>query len=109
MCAAAKGVWDQKCALVDGPANSVERDLYTASAGSTATGIVTSSVALSSSSFDQSNALGVSASCTLDKTLTVWGTSVTLPFSQICGSLGMLGNVLLAIGFLLAIRIVGRG
>jgi hypothetical protein len=110
-CAQARAAYDLKCTLVDGPngSSSVEKALYEASAGATGTGIVTSAVALSSSSFDQSNALGVGASCALDKTITVRGTVVTLPFSQVCSSLAMMGNVLLAVGFLLAIRIVGRG
>lgn len=60
------------------------------------------------SSFDTSDALG-GGSCSLNKTIVVRGFTVTLPFDNICSSLAMLGNVLLAISFLLAARIVGRG
>ena len=41
--------------------------------------------------------------------LTVWGRSVTLPLSDLNGPLAALGNVLVAVSFLMAIRIVGRG
>lgn len=65
-------------------------------------------VSIGPSSFDTSDALG-GGSCNLNKTIVVRGLTVTLPFDNICSSLAMLGNVLLAISFLLAARIVGRG
>lgn len=44
-----------------------------------------------------------------DLTITVMGASVTLPLSRINSYLAALGNVLLAVSFLMAVRIVGRG
>jgi hypothetical protein len=108
MCAIAKADNQQKCALIDKV--STESQLYDSvkATGSTS-GLTTSTTALSSSSFDSSNALGVSASCITDRSVTVWGTSVSLPFSQVCGTLGQLGSLLLAISYLSAFAIVARG
>lgn len=111
MCAAAKGVWEQKCALVDG--TSAERTKYenakAAEASGTVPGLTTTTVAITSASFDTSNALGVTGSCALTRTVTVWGHPVSLPFDQVCDALQRLGQVLMLVGFLLAIRIVGKG
>ena len=57
---------------------------------------------------DTSDALGGGA-CISDLNVTVWGQSLTLPFSTICPSLAMLGNLLVAVSMLLAARIVTRG
>lgn len=57
---------------------------------------------------DTSDALGGGA-CIPDLNVTVWGQSLTLPFSTICPSLAMLGNLLVAVSMLLAARIVTRG
>ena len=55
-----------------------------------------------------SDAIG-GASCIGNVTVTVWGRSVSLPFSDICPYLAMLGNVLVAVSMLMAARIVFRG
>jgi hypothetical protein len=66
------------------------------------------SVSIGPSTFDTSDALG-GGSCIGDKTITVAGQSVVIPFSNVCEYLALLGNVLLAVSFLLAARIVTRG
>ncbi|MBH2042675.1 MAG: hypothetical protein I8H87_03875 [Comamonadaceae bacterium] len=58
---------------------------------------------------DSSDALGAGSSGVADLNVTVWGTSVTLPFSMLNPYLAALGNVLLAVSFLIALRIVARG
>lgn len=50
-----------------------------------------------------------SGQCIGDKTVTVAGATVTLPFSTVCQYLEVLGNVLVAVSMLLAFRIIGRG
>lgn len=68
-----------------------------------------STVNVGPSSFDTSDALG-GGGCNLNKTISVWrGYSVTLPFNNACDVLGYFGNVLVAVGLLLAARIVARG
>ena len=55
-----------------------------------------------------SDALG-GGSCITDLNITVWGSAISLPISQICPYLAMLGNVLVAVSMLLAARIITRG
>ena len=57
---------------------------------------------------DQTDALG-GGSCIADRNVTVMGHSISLPFSSICPYLEILGNILIAVSLLLAIRIVMRG
>lgn len=59
-------------------------------------------------SFNSTDAIGGS-SCIADKTIEVMGKSIILPFSALCDELAMLGNILLAVSFLMAARIVTRG
>jgi len=54
------------------------------------------------------DALGA-GQCISDLTVVVVGKSVTLPMSRICPTLAIIGNIMVAISFLAAIRIVGRG
>jgi len=58
---------------------------------------------------DSSDALGASSAGVADLNVTVWGQSISLPFSMLNPYLAQLGNVLLAVSFLLALRIVARG
>ena len=58
---------------------------------------------------DSSDALGASSAGVSDLNVTVWGQSISLPFSMLNPYLSQLGNVLLAVSFLLALRIVARG
>ena len=57
---------------------------------------------------DTSDALG-GGSCIGDLNVTVWGSAVTLPLSNLCQYLAMLGNILVAVSLLMAARIVTRG
>lgn len=57
---------------------------------------------------DVSDALGGGAGVQ-DLNITVAGQSITLPLSVLNSPLAILGNILVAISFLLAFRIVGRG
>ena len=68
-----------------------------------------STVSLSAADIDTSDALGTGAHCIADKVVTVAGQSVLLPFSKVCGSLELLGNVLLGVSLLAAAGIVLRG
>lgn len=107
LCAIAEATHKQKCLL---DTSSAESGVYdSVKNNGTATGIVSSSVTISNSSFDTSNALGVGAACITDRAITVWGTSVTVPFSQVCPAVAVLGNLMLALSFLTAFVIVGRG
>lgn len=67
-------------------------------------------VAIGPGNFDTSNALGGGGgSCNLNKTITVRGYSVALPFNVLCDPLAVLGQILVAVSMLLAARIVTRG
>lgn len=55
--------------------------------------------------FDSSDAIG-GAACITDKTVTVWGKSIVLPFSTVCPVMGYLKTILLAISYLTAAGIV---
>lgn len=58
---------------------------------------------------DSSDALGAGGAGLSDLSITVWGKAISLPFSMLNSYLAALGNVLLAVSFLLALRIVARG
>lgn len=58
---------------------------------------------------DTSDAFGGGGSGVQDLNITVMGQSITLPFSKINSGLDALGRVLVAVSFLIALRIVGRG
>jgi hypothetical protein len=66
-------------------------------------------VTIGAGSFDSTDAIGGGSGCIADKVVTIAGQAVTLPFSAVCGSLALLGNVLMLVSFLLAGRIVVRG
>lgn len=55
------------------------------------------------------DALGAGAAGLSDLNLTVWKTQVTIPLSMLNQYLAAMGNVLLAVSFLVAFRIVARG
>lgn len=58
---------------------------------------------------DTSDALGGGGGGVSDLNLTVAGSSVTLPLSILNDPLRALGSILVAISFLIALRIIGRG
>ncbi|MBU4509361.1 MAG: hypothetical protein KJ740_23500 [Gammaproteobacteria bacterium] len=64
---------------------------------------------IGASDFDTSDALGAGATCIANKSINVMGTSILIPFSDICPYLAILGNILMSVSFLLAGRIVMRG
>lgn len=106
-CAVAREVHARNCSLFE--ANSIERSLYDSEKNKTGvqTG-VPENVSIGPASFDTSDAIG-GGSCIADKSVTIAGSSISIPFSSVCGHLAILGNVLLAVSFLLAVRIVTRG
>jgi hypothetical protein len=112
MCAITREQHTRNCKLFDDN-TSVEAQLYGSeknkSGSQTGSLPGSESVAISSSSFDTSDAIGGGSGCISDKSVTVAGSVVTIPFSTVCGHLAMLGNILLAVSFLLAGRIVVRG
>lgn len=107
MCAVALEQHRRNCALFVDP--SAESELYNTEKGKTGTQYENENVAVGPSNFSQANALGASAQCIQDKVVTVAGSTITLPFSQICSTLQHLGTVLMFIAFLTAYRIVSRG
>jgi len=52
---------------------------------------------------------GLTGSCPADGSFSVLGLGVSLPFSDVCGPLAMLGNVLMGLAMLAAIRIIFGG
>lgn len=106
LCATAKAANAQVCLLSKA---SDESALYETSKSGTSTGITNVNVGISSASFDASNALGTGGACIADMTTTIAGQVLTLPFSNVCPYLQHLGTLLLALSWLTAISIVGRG
>lgn len=107
MCAVALEQHKRNCALfVD---TSTESQLYDTEKGKTGPQYTSETVNLAPSSFSQVNALGGAAQCIQDRVVTVAGSSISLPFSQICSTLQHFGTVLIFISFLVAYRIVSRG
>lgn len=104
-CAHAKETHLQNCKLNK---DTPERQLYESSKGDDADFDNDDVVNVGPSSFSQVPILG-GASCIADKSITVMGSPVSLPFSRVCEYLAMLGNVLMAVGFLLSGRIIMRG
>lgn len=106
-CAIAREQHKRACSLFD--ATSPERTLYEESKGATGNQAPTvPGVAITSSSFDTSNALGAAA-CLVDVPVTIANHQLTVPFSKVCPHLDMLKAVLISVSLLLAGRIVSRG
>lgn len=111
-CAIAREQHVRSCSLFE-DMTSPEAQLYQAKKGlqgDQTTGLPgNSTVTFGPASFNTSNAIGGSASCMPNLQVTVMGASLSLPFNVICPYLGILGNILMAISFLLAARIFMRG
>lgn len=109
-CALAREVYAQNCKLNARNSNTDLFDIESIKTGNRTLDLPgNATVNVGASSFDQSNALGVSAQCIQDVTISVMGNSAVLPFSRVCSMLEQLGSVLLAVSFILAARIVTRG
>lgn len=108
-CAIAKEQYARNCKLFDD--TSAESDLYNANKGKTGnqTGDLPGNETISlSGRIDTSDPLG-GGGCIGDLSVTVWGHGVSLPLSNLCQYLAMLGNILVAVSMLMAARIVTRG
>lgn len=108
-CAIAKEQHIKNCKLFED--KSAESDLYNAMKGKTGnqTGDLPGNEVISiTGRIDTSDALG-GGGCFGDLNVTVWNTSVSLPLSNLCQYLAMLGNILVAVSMLMAARIVTRG
>lgn len=108
-CAMAQEQHRRACKLFDNA--SPESALYNDNKGKTGnqtTELPGNETISLSGRIDTSDAIG-GASCVGNVNVTVWGRSVSLPFSDICPYLAMLGNVLVAVSMLMAARIVFRG
>lgn len=101
-------VHKQNCLMNATTDESAKYDAAKANTGDQTTNLPgNQSVAISSSSFNTTNALGA-PSCITDLTITVLGSSVVLPLSSICPWLGRFRLILLAVAFFMAYRIVFR-
>lgn len=111
-CAIAKEQHVRNCKLFE-DFDSEEAQLYQTEKGKEGSvlgsleGNITKTIG--ASDFDTSDALGAGATCIANKSITVMGTSILIPFSDICPYLAILGNILMSVSFLLAGRIVMRG
>lgn len=114
-CAAAQAISQLKCGMVDGAplGTEAESSLYAAAAASAAQGtgasLGSTTISISSSNFDSSNALGVSAQCVTDLSVTVWGSTQVIELSKVCPWIQTLGTIMLSLAWLSAAVIVGRG
>lgn len=109
MCAIARAASHTRCSL-DAKLATQEISAYdSAKTAGTVSGVQTTSVGISSASFDQTNALGVSASCIADFSITISKKTFMVPIgTSVCPNLGKLGQLLMAISFLSSIVIVGK-
>lgn len=108
-CAIASEQYARNCKLFDD--ESAESKLYNENKGKTGnqTGDLPGNETISiTGRIDTSDAIG-GGGCFGDLSVTVWGTSVSLPLSNLCQYLAMLGNILVAVSMLMAARIVTRG
>lgn len=108
-CAIARDQYKRSCELME--KESAESQLYASNKGKDGnqTGELPGNETISlSGRIDTSDALG-GGSCFGDLSITVWKEPITLPLSQLCQYLAMLGNILVAVSMLMAARIVTRG
>ena len=108
LCAVSKATNLVRCALDGGTTEAqTYKDAQTAGFS---LGTTSSTVAISAASFDSTNAFGTGGGAGFeDLQVAFLGSTVTIPLSMFNAKLEMLGNVLMAIAFLIAISIVGRG
>ncbi|MDD5333647.1 MAG: hypothetical protein PHS32_07920 [Rhodoferax sp.] len=109
-CAIAAATFDQDCIFKQ---ESDESRLYgskKALSGNQTGGLPgNETVAIGSSSFSTVDVVGGGSTGLADLTISILSRSVTLPLSQVNSLLAGLGNLLMAVTFLLCARIVARG
>jgi hypothetical protein len=109
-CAIARDQYKRSCELME--KESPESQLYPGNKGKEGdqTGSLPGNQTINMAGrIDTSDALGAVSAGVSDLNVTVWGQSLTLPFSMLNPYLAALGNVLLSVSFLIALRIVARG
>ena len=109
-CAIAKEQHRRACRLFD--EKSAESDLYDKEKGKE--GAQTKDLPGNKSEtmtgrINMSDAFGSGGQCIQDLSVTVMGQSMNLPFSKICPSIAVIGNIMVAVSLLLAARILIRG
>lgn len=107
MCAIALDQHKRNCTLFETP--SAESSLYDAEKNKEGSQATDEAKSIGSGSFDTTDAIGGGSGCITDKAVTVMGKTFMVPFSSVCPSLALIGNVMLVVSFLLAGRIVVRG
>jgi hypothetical protein len=111
-CAIARASFESSCFMKESPAETTEEGLY--GIGKTKTGDQTTglegnlSVDVGPSTFSQTEFLGAAVGMA-DITVSIMGSSVTLPFSSVNVWLERFGLLLVALTFVLCVRIVSRG
>ena len=117
ICAISQAEHKRNCELLENPKESDEHKAYidalaaanrAAESGEGILSDLTEEVDISNGRINTSSAIG-SGSCLKDVRVDVLGKSIVLPLSDLCPYLAALGNVLMAISFLLAARIILRG
>ncbi len=109
MCAVAAATFATNCVLKDPGALTPLYDAAKDKTGDQTNSLPgNSSVSVGAGSFDQTELMGVAAGMT-DRSITVMGATVVLPFSSVNVWLARLGVILQACTFLLCARIVTRG
>jgi hypothetical protein len=106
-CAVAAATYQSNCAL--NPSDSGGDQAKFNQAKNAPINLGTTTVSLSSSSFDTSDALGGSTAGLQDLQVTVWNNPVTIKLSVLNDWLALLGNVLVSVAFVIAAIIVGKG
>ena len=109
LCAVAAQTFKTQCALSDpGTATPLYDAAKVKTGDLTGDNPKNSTVTVGAGNFDQTNLLGAASGMT-DRTITVMGSSIILPFSDVNIWLARFGIVLQAVTFLLCARIVVRG
>lgn len=108
LCAIAKAAQELHCGDEEAELYDQVKGQYS-EAGSLQEALGGGATAISSSSFDQTDATGAAPSGMQDRVISVWGHPYTVKFSVVNPWLEMLGTLAVACSLLLAARIVTRG
>lgn len=104
-CAIAGQLWQSRCA------RSALNDVYDAATSDA--GKASDSASLSTATTDLSTGISttrhLSSACVSDYPITVMGRTTTLPISNICPYINILGNIMVVLSMYAAYLIVGRG